>query len=158
LFDGQQFADAKKQADKEREYFESPEMKRHQIYGAWNREEYDEELRNQHEELAAEVHEAAEETICPELFSLFGDQPGEFSVTPTACQVLAAIVIMAKLSFWINKPFLESFMEALDQFKTQQDYVEKIQTHITSESEMPSEDDKEALVSFLYKLVIDFKV
>jgi len=149
------FADAKKQADKEREYFESPEMRKRQVYGAWDRQEYDEELRKQHEDLANKIDAAAEEKICPELFSLFGHQSTStmFSVTPTAYQVLVAIVIIAKLSFWINKPILESFMEALDQFKTRQDYMERIQTHITSES-MP--DNNEALVSFLYKLVIDF--
>jgi hypothetical protein len=48
------------------------------------------------------------------------------------CLNVQAIVIIAKLSFWINKPFLPSVMEALDQYK-QKGYVQKLKTDITPE-------------------------
>ncbi len=43
-----------------------------------------------------------------------------------------AINIIAKLSFWIRKPFKISIMEALGQFK-EQGYVNKLKTQIPSE-------------------------
>ena len=43
-----------------------------------------------------------------------------------------AINIIAKLSFWIRKPFKTSIMEALGQFK-EQGYVNKLKTQITFE-------------------------
>jgi hypothetical protein len=65
---------------------------------------------------------------------------------PTDCQVLIcklfvpftylclnfqqAIIIIAKLSFWINKPFLPSVTKALDQYK-QRGYVQQIKAAIT---------------------------
>ena len=55
--------------------------------------------------------------------------------------------IMAKLSFPIKAEFQYSIRDALDKFKTTQDYVDKLKTRITSES-MPS--DQEALSTFLY--------
>jgi hypothetical protein len=41
-----------------------------------------------------------------------------------------AIIIIAKLSFWINKPFRSSVRKALDQYK-QKGYVEKLKTDMT---------------------------
>jgi len=46
------------------------------------------------------------------------------------CLQFQAIIIIAKLSFWINKPFLPSVEEALDQFK-QKGYLQKLKTDIT---------------------------
>jgi len=97
---------------------------------------------------------AAEEKINPELFSLFElEDPGNFSITPMACQILAAIMIIAKLSFWINlnKPFMESIIEAFDQFKSQ-DYAQNLKACITPES-MPPDNEASKLVSFLYKQI-----
>src|SRR6266550_3287303 len=42
-----------------------------------------------------------------------------------------AIIIIAKLSFWINKPFLPSVTEALDQYKQIEGYAQKLKTDIT---------------------------
>jgi len=94
--------------------------------------------------------EEAQAQICPELFSLFGDQPENFSATPTACQVVVAINIIAKLSFWIKRPYLQSIMEALKQFR-KHDYVQKLKTHITSESVQCGHEE---LAEFLYKQVM----
>lgn len=60
------------------------------------------------------------------------------------------MIIIGRISFWINKPFEESITDALDQFK-KQSYVEKLKTHITLES--MSTNDKE-LWRFLYDLII----
>ena len=46
------------------------------------------------------------------------------------CLNLQAIIIILKLSFWINKPFLPSVTEALDQYK-QKAYAQKLKTDIT---------------------------
>ena len=54
------------------------------------------------------------------------------------------------MSFWIHKSFHVSITEALDQFKKHQ-YLEKLQTHITSQA-MPSDIDH--LVAFLYNFII----
>ena len=43
------------------------------------------------------------------------------------CLNFQALIIIAKLSFWINKPFLPSVTEALDQYK-QKGYVQKLKT------------------------------
>jgi hypothetical protein len=48
---------------------------------------------------------------------------------PYLCLNFKAIIIIAKLSFWINKPFWKSVTEALDQYK-QKDYVQKLVTEI----------------------------
>ncbi|KAF8637274.1 hypothetical protein AX14_010315, partial [Amanita brunnescens Koide BX004] len=40
------------------------------------------------------------------------------------------IIIIAKLSFWINKPFLQSVTEALNQYK-QKGYAQKLKTDIS---------------------------
>ena len=50
----------------------------------------------------------------------------------------------------MHKQFDASIADALNQFKEDQ-YIEKLKTHITSES-IPS--DKEHLLEFLYNLVI----
>jgi len=84
--------------------------------------------------------------ILPELFSVFGEHSTFFSATATACQVLAAMNIIAKLSFPMKTAFEQSIRDALDQFK-RQDYTDKLKTCITSES-MPS--DQKALSTFLY--------
>jgi len=60
---------------------------------------------------------------------MFGDIQWKFAVKPTDCQVLVSIIIIAKLSFWINKPFLLSVTEALDQYK-QKGYAQKLKTDI----------------------------
>ena len=54
------------------------------------------------------------------------------------------------MSFWVHQPFEASVAEALDQFKQHQ-LMEKLKTHITSQS-MPSEEDQ--LQAFLYNLII----
>ncbi|KAF8348713.1 hypothetical protein F5887DRAFT_1280464 [Amanita rubescens] len=88
------------------------------------------------------------------LFTLFGGQSArpsvKFSVTPTACQVLVAINVISTLSFQVMKPFQESIMDALEQFK-RQNHVEKLKTQITSES-IPTDHKK--LIKFLYLQII----
>ncbi len=59
------------------------------------------------------------------------------------------MIILCKLSFWINKPFKLSIIEALNQFK-RQGYEKKLKTSITSKS-MPKDDDE--LLEFLYDLI-----
>ena len=44
-----------------------------------------------------------------------------------------AIIIIAKLSFWINKLLMHSVMEALDQYK-QKGYAQKLKAAITPDS------------------------
>ena len=56
------------------------------------------------------------------------------------------INIIARLSFWIMKPFKESIMEALQQFKSH-GYAEKLKIHLTSDSIPPEHED---LLAFLY--------
>ncbi|KAF8717616.1 hypothetical protein AX14_012100 [Amanita brunnescens Koide BX004] len=96
----------------------------------------------------------------PRLQSLFKVST-EFSATPVACQILAAMSIIAKLSFWIKKPakqtnlnevqslpvqpFEELIRDAFSEFR-REGYVKKLKTSITSES-LPS--DKEDLIEFL---------
>ena len=48
------------------------------------------------------------------------------------CLNLQAIIIIAKLSFWINKPLLPSVKEALNKYK-QNGYVQKLKTDITAD-------------------------
>ena len=60
-----------------------------------------------------------------------------------------AIVIIAKLSFWINKPFLASVREALDQYK-KKGYVQKLKTDITPHF---MQSDHEDFVTLLYSEV-----
>ncbi len=64
---------------------------------------------------------------------------------------LAAMNILAKLSFWIKEPIETSIMNALDQFK-KQGYVDKLKTQITSEAMPTGHQD---LVQFLYDQVIN---
>jgi len=87
--------------------------------------------------------------ICDELFSMFGDGQRNFAVKPTDCQVLVSIIIIAKLSFWINKPFLPSVTEALDQYK-QKGYVQKLKTQITPDLINSCHQD---FVTLLYRQV-----
>jgi len=80
------------------------------------------------------LHLILKETLPSELSSLFGlSQGSKFSTSPEACQVLAAINIIAKLSFWIIKPFPESILEALDKFKSG-GYVEQLKARITHDA------------------------
>ena len=65
-----------------------------------------------------------------------------------------AIVIIAKLSFWINKPFLASVREALDQYK-KKGYIQKLKTNITPDFVQSGHQD---LVTLLYQQVIDLQV
>ncbi|KAF8729825.1 hypothetical protein AX14_005990 [Amanita brunnescens Koide BX004] len=76
---------------------------------------------------------------------MFGAQQRNFAVNPTACQVLASLVIIAKLSYWINKPFLAAVMEALDHFK-QKGYVQALKTDFIHSG-------YQDLVYILYKVV-----
>ena len=59
--------------------------------------------------------------------------------------------IIARQSFWIMKPFMESIMDALEQFKTH-GYAEKLKTHITCDSIPPRHED---VVAFLYDQIIN---
>ena len=61
-----------------------------------------------------------------------------------------AIIIIAKLSFWINKPFLQSVTEALDQYK-HKGYVQQLKTDITVNVMHCGHQD---LVTSLYQQVI----
>jgi len=66
-----------------------------------------------------------------EPFSMFGpDMQETFTVKATHCQALISIIIIAKLSFWINKPFILSVTEAFDQYK-QKGYFQKLKADIT---------------------------
>jgi len=58
-------------------------------------------------------------------------------------------MIIAKISFWINKPFLPSVTEALDQYK-QNSYVQKLKTDITPDF---IHSDHQDLVTLLYRQV-----
>ena len=60
------------------------------------------------------------------------------------------MIIIAKLSFWINKPFLPSVKEALNQYK-EKGHVQKLKTHITPEFIMHS--GHQEFVTSLYMLV-----
>jgi hypothetical protein len=62
------------------------------------------------------------------------------------CLIFQAIIIIAKLSFWINKPFLPSVIEALDQYK-QGGYVQKLKTDITLDIMHSGQQD---LLTLLY--------
>jgi len=102
------------------------------------------------------------------LHSWFGAST-KFSTTPTSCQILVAINIIVKMSFWIMKPknkpilaklsfknnkmqsFEQLIRDAFDQFK-REGYVEKLKTSITSES-LPSSDQD--LLAFLYDQASD---
>jgi len=85
-------------------------------------------------------------------FSMFGGKKTtKFSPKPSTCQIIVAMIIICKLSFWINKPFKYSIIEALDQFKSQ-GYEKKLKNSITSQS-LPK--DKEELLNFLYDLIKD---
>ena len=59
--------------------------------------------------------------------------------------------ILAKLSFWIKKPFKTSIIDSFHQFM-KQGYVEKLKAQITPEA-LPTEHS--ALVQFLYDQVIN---
>ncbi len=65
------------------------------------------------------------------------------------CLHFQAIIIIAKLSFWINKPFLPSITEALDQYK-QAGYVQKLKTDITADLLHSGHHD---FVTLLYRQV-----
>ena len=62
-----------------------------------------------------------------------------------------AIIIIAKLSFWINKPFFPSVIEALDQYK-QKGYVQKLKIDITADFMHSGHND---YVTLLYKKVTE---
>jgi hypothetical protein len=65
------------------------------------------------------------------------------------------MIIIAKLSFWINKPFLPSVTEALDQYK-QKGYVhQKLQIDITLDVFQVLQFDSQELVAYLYMQVTD---
>jgi len=98
---------------------------------------------------AQQRHEFGKEIFGP-LLSLFGDVPNKFSITPTACQVLISMNIIAKLSFWIGKPFRESVMKAFEKFK-REGYVQKLKMAITLQAINLSKED---LVVFMCQHVI----
>lgn len=62
---------------------------------------------------------------------------------------LQAIIIIAKISFWINKEFLSSVKEASDQYK-EKGYIQKLKTNITLDFIDSHHQD---LVTSLYRLV-----
>ncbi len=65
------------------------------------------------------------------------------------CLNFQAIIIIAKLSFWINKSFLASIAEALEQYK-QEGYIQKLRTDITPDFLCSGHQD---LVTLLYRQV-----
>ena len=65
------------------------------------------------------------------------------------CLNFQATIIIANLSFWINKPFLPSVAEAMDQYK-QKGHVQKLKTDITPNS---MHCDHHNFVTFLYEQV-----
>jgi len=65
------------------------------------------------------------------------------------CLKSEAIVTIAKLSFWINKPFQLSVTEAFDEYK-QKGYVQKLKTEITPEFMHSGHQD---FVTSLYRQV-----
>ena len=60
-----------------------------------------------------------------------------------------AIIIIARQSFWIIKPFVESIKDAVDQFKSH-GYAEKLKTQITSDSIPHKHED---IFAFLYNQI-----
>ena len=60
------------------------------------------------------------------------------------------MVIVVKISFWIKKPFRQSILDAVAQFK-QQHYEFKLMGQITPDSVASHEKD---LVAFLYNQVV----
>jgi len=92
------------------------------------------------------------EAALNELFSIFGcnlKMSAKFIMEPLHCQLLVAIVTVAKLSFWIKKPFQQSLREALNQYR-QRDYAQKLKTDITPDFIHSSYHD---LVTLLYMQV-----
>ena len=65
---------------------------------------------------------------------------------------MTATIIIAKKSFWIKKPIVESIPEALDDFK-KDGSVEKLKTRINNKS-LPS--DPQHLITFLYDEIKGF--
>jgi len=80
---------------------------------------------------------------------MFGDKKGHFAIMPIGCQVLVSIIVIAKLSFWINKPFLPSVTQALYQYK-QKGYAQKLKTEITADFLHSGYQD---MVTLLYRQV-----
>ena len=70
----------------------------------------------------------------------------------TICLNFQAIIIIAKLSFWINEPFQLSVTEALNQYK-QKGYVQKLKTDITPD--FLYESGHQDVVMSLYRQVTD---
>ena len=62
-----------------------------------------------------------------------------------------AIIIITKSSFFIMKPFIESVMDALDQFKSH-GYAEKLKSQITLDTIPPRHED---LLIFLYDQIVN---
>ena len=65
------------------------------------------------------------------------------------CLNFQAIVIIAKLSFWINKPLLQAVTEALDQYK-QRGYFQKLKNVIYLDIMNSGHQD---FITLLYKQV-----
>lgn len=59
------------------------------------------------------------------------------------------MILIAKMSFWIDNSFKDSIDQALEQFK-QHDLVETLKAHVTFDS-LPS--DKQLLLVFLHNLI-----
>jgi len=100
-----------------------------------------------------------EREILPGLLSLFqATKFTEFSATATECQLVVAIIIIAKLSFWIKnpttksiidrQPFEQLLIQAFDQFNGE-GYANKLKVCITPES-LPARDEGNLLLKFLY--------
>ncbi|KAF8325138.1 hypothetical protein F5887DRAFT_926290 [Amanita rubescens] len=97
----------------------------------------------------------------PELCSSFGVPTfNEFSATPVAYQILVAINIIAKLSYWMGpvrrrRQLFEHFIrDGLVEFRTA-GYVDKVKACITPES-LPS--NHEELLAFLYHQITNIAV
>lgn len=62
------------------------------------------------------------------------------------------MIIVARQSFWIKKPFNNAVMDAFARFTTQ-GYVEKLKANITPIS-VPPTTDQDIITSRLYNLII----
>ncbi|KAF8642976.1 hypothetical protein AX14_009667 [Amanita brunnescens Koide BX004] len=77
---------------------------------------------------------------------------------PIDHQALVSIIVIAKLSFWINKPFLPSVMEAFDQYK-QKGYIQKLKSDIAPDIvQFTHRSTRQDFVTLLYMQVTNIDV
>jgi len=93
--------------------------------------------------------EAGDQQELSEIFSIFGDRERLFAIQPADCQILVSIIIIAKLSFWIDASLQLSVAQALYQYK-QKGYIQKLKTDITADLLHYGHKD---LVTLLYRKV-----